>query len=75
MLVGEPFRPMVVGKISIYGISVLGAAAHNVGQIMAAGVLMGSFYIIGYLPYLLIVSVFTGMLTGGICAGVFRRIH
>lgn len=59
-------------RISIYGVSILGAAAHNIGQILVAVFLMSSGYVIGYLPYLLVVSVFTGMATGGICAGVFR---
>ena len=59
-------------KISIYGVSMLGAAAHNIGQILVAVFLMGSVYVIGYLPYLLAVSVFTGLATGSICAGVFR---
>lgn len=58
--------------LSIYGISILGAAAHNIGQILAAIILMESIYVTGYLPYLLVVSVFTGMATGSICAGVFR---
>ena len=60
------------GKISVYGVSILGAALHNVGQILAAMVLMDSVYVIGYLPYLLVVSVFTGLATGTICARVFR---
>ena len=59
-------------KISVYGVSILGAALHNVGQILAAMVLMNSVYVIGYLPYLLVVSVFTGLATGTICARVFR---
>ena len=58
-------------RISVYGVSILGAAAHNVGQILAAMVLMSSVYVIGYLPYLLGVSVLTGMATGSICAKVF----
>ena len=62
-------------KISIYGVSMLGAAAHNIGQIMVAVFLMGSVYVIGYLPYLLFVSVFTGLATGSICAGVFRILQ
>ena len=61
--------------ISIYGVSIIGAAAHNIGQILVAVLLMGSVYVIGYLPYLLLVSVFTGMATGGICAGVFRVLQ
>lgn len=57
---------------SVYGVSVWGAAAHNLGQIMVAVVLMQSVYVAGYLPYLLVVSVFTGLATGSICSGVFR---
>ena len=58
--------------ISIYGVSILGAAFHNIGQILVAILFMESVYVIGYLPYLLLVSVFTGMATGSVCAGVFR---
>lgn len=58
--------------LSIYGVSILGAAAHSVGQILAAMALMRSVYIAGYLPYLLIVSIFTGFLTGAISAGILR---
>jgi heptaprenyl diphosphate synthase len=57
---------------SIYGVSIFGAAAHNVGQILASITLMNSVYIGSYLPYLLVVAVFTGLLTGGACAGVLR---
>lgn len=60
------------GLFSVFGVSVLGAAAHNIGQILAAMVLMNSLYILAYLPYLLLVSIFTGVLTGGLCAGVLR---
>ena len=56
--------------LSVYGVSILGAAAHNVGQILMSMVLMHSVYIGAYLPYLLLVAVFTGMITGGACAGV-----
>ncbi len=59
-------------RISIYGVSIMGAAAHNMGQIAVAVVIMDSVYVVGYLPYLLVVSVFTGIATGTVCAGVFR---
>lgn len=61
-------------RFSIYGISVLGAAAHNVGQILAAMVLMHSVYIGAYLPYLLLMGIATGLMTGGICAGILRLL-
>ena len=57
---------------SIYGVSILGAAAHNIGQILAAMVLMDSMFVGAYLPYLLLVSLVTGFITGGICAGILR---
>ena len=60
--------------LSVYGVSILGAAAHNIGQILAAMVLMSSVYIAAYLPYLLLVGIFTGLLTGSACAGVVRLI-
>lgn len=58
--------------LSVYGVSILGAAAHNIGQILAAMVLMNSVYIGMYLAYLLIVALFTGFATGAACAGVLR---
>lgn len=61
-----------IRALSVYGVSVLGAAAHNVGQILAAMVLMQSVYVGAYLPYLLVVSVFTGCATGAAGAGVLR---
>lgn len=59
-------------RFSIYGISIFGAAAHNLGQILAAMVLMRSVYVGAYLPYLLLVAIATGWMTGGICAGILR---
>ena len=63
-----------VSAFSVYGVSILGAAAHNIGQILAAMVLMNSLYIGAYLPYLLIVALFTGFATGAAGAGVLRAL-
>ena len=60
---------------SVYGVSILGAAAHNIGQIAAAMVLMNSVYVCSYLPYLLMVALFTGAATGAACAGVLRVLR
>lgn len=62
------------GRFSVYGVSILGAGAHNIGQILAAMVLMSSVYVGAYLPYLLLTSIFTGLLTGGLCAGILRAL-
>lgn len=57
---------------SIHGVSILGAAAHNTGQILVSSVLMGTWRVFGYLPYLLLVSILTGFLTATVSAGVLR---
>ena len=64
-----------IPALSIYGVSILGAAAHSIGQILAAMVLMNSVYVGGYLPYLLGVSIFTGFATGAAGAGVLRVLR
>ncbi len=53
-------------KLTLYGVSIGGAAAHNVGQIGAAMITLGSVNVLGYLPLLLVVSVFTGALSGAL---------
>lgn len=69
---------MAIGKkvpvFSIYGVSILGAAAHNVGQILAAMAQLRSYYVAAYLPYLLAVALFTGFAIGAAGAGVLRIV-
>ena len=48
-------------KFSKVGISVLGAASHNLGQIGMAFILISNWRIIFYLPYLLLLSLPTGI--------------
>ena len=60
--------------LSIYGVSIAGAAAHNTGQVAAAVVTLGSFAPVAYLPVLLIVSLFTGALTGFVAALLFAAL-
>ena len=60
--------------LSIYGVSIAGAAAHNTGQVLAAVIMLGSGAALAYLPVLLIVSLFTGTLTGFIAALLFAAM-
>lgn len=60
---------------SIYGISIAGAAAHGVGQILAAYVMLGSISPFFYLPFLLIASLFTGTLTAFISQILILRLR
>ena len=61
-------------KLSVYGVSVGGAAAHNCGQVAAAVLTLGNMGPLYYLPILLGVSLFTGALTGLIAACLFRAL-
>ncbi len=65
---------MRIPVFSVYGVSILGAAAHNIGQIAASMILMNSIYIGAYLMYLLMISLFTGFLTGLLSSGVIRAL-
>lgn len=69
---------IIAGKLpifSIYGISILGAAAHNIGQVCAAAVLMETIYILAYLPWLLLTALATGFATGAMAAGVLKVLR
>lgn len=60
--------------LSIYGVSIGGAAAHNIGQMAAAVITLGNTMVLGYLPFLLAVSLFTGTLTGFVSGLLFRAM-
>ena len=51
-------------KVSIIGVSVLGAVFHNVGQIIIAFLIIANQGIFYYLPYLLLMAVPTGIGVG-----------
>lgn len=61
-------------RLSIFGVSIAGAAAHNCGQVLAAMLTLGSTAPLGYLPFLLLVSLFTGALSGFLAALLFRAM-
>ncbi|WP_238322994.1 Gx transporter family protein [Gorillibacterium massiliense] len=51
-------------EFSIYGISVMGGIMHNVGQLGAAAIVLGTTSIFYYLPFLFITGVVTGIFVG-----------
>ena len=61
--------------LSLYGVSLGGAAAHNCGQTAAAVLTLGSGAPLYYLPVLLAVSLLTGGLTGLASACLFRGLR
>ena len=51
-------------RVSIVGVSVVGAVFHNIGQILIAALVVQNLKIAFYLPALLISGIVTGILTG-----------
>ena len=62
-----------VRGLSVYGVSIGGAAAHNCGQVAAAVLSLGNTAPLYYLPVLLGVSLLTGAFTGLVAACLFRQ--
>ena len=71
----EAFLLGVCRKLSVFGVSMGGAAAHNCGQVCAAIVALGTATPLVYLPALLGVSLFTGALTGFIVSLLLRSLR
>lgn len=59
-------------KFSTIGVSVCGAIAHNIGQIIVAVIISEEFKIAFYLPVLLITGAITGTLIGVISSAVLK---
>lgn len=56
----------------IWAASIVGAMCHNIGQVLVAMLVVGSWRIAYYLPILLAVSIPTGAFTG-LCAQVLNK--
>ena len=61
-------------KLSFFGVSMGGAAAHNIGQILAVCLLTRTFAVISYLPVLLIVAVVTGLAVALLSVPVYKAL-
>ena len=59
-------------RLSVYGVSLGGAAAHNVGQMAAAVLISRTSAILYYLPVLLVSGIVTGIFTG-LCAQLVSK--
>ena len=60
--------------LSLFGVSIAGAAAHNTGQILAAMAVLGSRAPLVYLPPLLLCSLVTGAVTGAASTLLVHRV-
>lgn len=62
-------------KAGLTGQSVAGAATHNVAQVGVASMMLGSGYVFAYLPWLLVLSVPTGIFVGFLCRLCIKAIE
>ena len=60
-------------KDKLWVVSVFGAAAHNIGQIIIAVLITSTWQIAAYLPLLIISAVVTGAFTGAISTFISKR--
>ena len=61
-------------RLSPVGVSMLGGVSHNIGQIIVAAVLMGTYRIAYYLPVLLGAGLLTGLLLGLAASLIIDRL-
>ena len=58
---------------SLIGVSITGAIGHNIGQLLVASIIIQNINIIGYLPFMLITSLITGMFVGLVSKYCFHK--
>ena len=58
---------------SVIGTSILGSISHSVGQIIVAIIIMGTKAVIYYLPFIMVLSLATGVLSGIIARTYLKR--
>lgn len=67
-------RPLVPARISWLGLSVIGAFCHNVGQLLVLTMAIPGVGILTYLPWMVILSVPSGALVGGVANQVIAQL-
>lgn len=60
---------------TIYGVSILGASFHNVGQVIAVTFIYQQYFMQLFLPILLAMSIISGILIAVLCSQVLSRVH
>lgn len=62
------------GKLSIAGVSVIGGVFHNIGQIIVAMLVLETDSLFYYLPFLIIVGTFSGVVIGLVAGLITVRV-
>ena len=54
----------IMPKISTIGVSLIGSSFHNLGQVLTGAFMISNLRIFAYLPFLLLLGIFTGIFVG-----------
>jgi len=60
--------------LSCISVSIAGGIAHNIGQIIIASFLVSNYYVLFYIPVLMVAGIITGTVIGIVAQHVFIRI-
>lgn len=63
---------LLIRKFSIIGVSVIGAIAHVVGQILVAMAYLGTSYVVLYLPAIGLSAIITGVFVGIVASAIIH---
>lgn len=74
-LLGMVCIKRIIDEDHIWVSSVAGAMLHNIGQIFAAVAVMGTWTVLGYLPFLLVSGGIAGTFTGLSAQAVIKRMN
>lgn len=64
-----------IRSVSILGVSIAGGVCHNVGQLLAAALMVETYGVFSYLPVLLISGLLTGFVIGLAAGEMLKRIR
>ena len=68
------YNAMLKNKLGLMGLGLLSSVAHCIGQSIAASILYGPSLLFTYLPWLILLAVPMGILTGTITYGIISRL-
>lgn len=67
--------PLFRRSVGYLGLCIAGAACHNLGQLLAATAVLGTWTVWSYGPVLLLAALCTGVVTGVLCLTVFGQLE
>lgn len=63
-----------VKSVSIVGVSIAGGVFHNIGQLLAAALVVETYGVFSYVPVLLVSGLMTGLVIGLLSGEILKRL-